>query len=319
MDQETGCCQCEEKWLSSDVHAVTGAFGYSGKYIARRLLDAGLNVITLTNSLHRENPFGDRVRAHPFNFDNPEKLAESLCGVSVLYNTYWVRFNHAAFTHAQAVRNTRLLFEAAQAAGVARIVHVSITNPSKESDLEYFRGKAELESVLQTSGLPYSILRPTVLFGKEDILINNIAWMLRRFPVFGVFGDGTYRLQPIYVDDLARLAVEQGRGRDNVIVDAVGPETFTYRQLVESIGRIIEKTRPIVAVPPTLGYYVGALVGKLVGDVVVTREEIQGLMRGLLYVESDPVGSTRLTDWAADHKASLGAQYAAELGRRVRS
>jgi len=305
--------------LSSDVHAVTGAFGYSGKYIARRLLDAGRNVMTLTNSLHRGNPFGDRIRAHPFNFDNPGKLAESLRGVSVLYNTYWVRFNHAGFTHAEAVRNTRLLFEAAQTAGVVRIVHVSITNPSKESDLEYFRGKAELEEALQTSGLAYSILRPTVLFGKEDILINNIAWMLRRFPVFGVFGDGEYRLQPIYVDDLARLAVEHGSGGDNVVVDAIGPETFTYRQLVESIGRIIEKARPIVAVPPTIGYYVGALVGKLVGDVVVTRAEIQGLMRGLLYVESAPAGSTRLTDWATDHKATLGARYAAELSRRVRS
>ena len=305
--------------MSSDVHAVTGAFGYSGKYIARRLLDAGLNVVTLTNSPHRENPFGDRVRAHPFNFDNPEILAETLRGVSVLYNTYWVRFNHAGFTHAEAVRNTRILFEAARTTGVARIVHVSITNPSNDSDLEYFRGKAELEAALQTSGLTYSILRPTVLFGKEDILINNIAWMLRRFPVFGVFGDGEYRLQPIYVDDLARLAVEQGSGRDNVVIDAIGPETFTYRQLVESIGRTIEKVRPIVTVPPLLGYYVGALVGKLVGDVVVTREEIQGLMRGLLYVESSPVGSTRLTEWAADHKATLGAQYATELGRRVRS
>jgi len=157
------------------IHAVTGAFGYSGKYIARRLLEANRNVVTLTNSLHREDPFGDRIRAYPFNFDNPEKLAESLRGVSVLYNTYWVRFNHATFTYAEAIRNTRILFNAAKTAGVVRIVHLSITNPSIGSDLEYFRGKAELETALQESGISYSILRPTVLFGKEDILINNIA------------------------------------------------------------------------------------------------------------------------------------------------
>ena len=170
----------------SNIHAVTGAFGYSGKYIARRLLDAGHQVLTLTNSPGRENPFGDRIRVSPFNFDRPGQLSASLEGVSVLYNTYWIRFNHPRFTHSEAGRNTRILFEAAQAAGVARVVHISITNPSIASDLEYFRGKAELESALVETGMSCAVARPTVLFGKEDILINNIAWFLRRFSVFGV-------------------------------------------------------------------------------------------------------------------------------------
>ena len=82
---------------SAEVHVVTGAFGYSGKYIAQRLLDAGRQVRTLTNSPNRPNPFGPRVQAHPFHFDNPSKLAEALEGTSVLYNTYWVRFNQAGF------------------------------------------------------------------------------------------------------------------------------------------------------------------------------------------------------------------------------
>ncbi|MBI2073288.1 MAG: NAD(P)H-binding protein, partial [Gemmatimonadetes bacterium] len=180
-----------------DLHAVTGAFGYSGRYIAQRLLDAGHQVVTLTNTIPAVDPFAGRVRRRPLAFDRPVALAESLRGVRVLYNTYWVRFNHRRFTYAQAVRNTLLLFEAARRAGVERIVHVSITNPSRTSPLEYFRGKAELETALQESGLSYAILRPTVLFGSEDILINNIAWMLRRFPVFGIFGDGQYRMQPI--------------------------------------------------------------------------------------------------------------------------
>ena len=181
----------------SRVHVVTGAFGYSGNYIARRLLDRGHKVHTLTNSLRRKNPFGDRVRSFLFNFDDPTALAESLRGTAVLYNTYWVRFNHRSFKHAGAVENTLKLFEAAKEAGVGRVVHVSITNPSKDSHLEYFSGKAELEQALVESGLSHAILRPTVLFGKEDILINNIAWLLRRFPLFGVFGNGQYKLQPI--------------------------------------------------------------------------------------------------------------------------
>lgn len=297
-------------------HAVTGAFGYSGKYITQRLLAQGKNVITLTNSLHRANPFGDRVQVHPFHFDAPEKLADSLRGVSVLYNTYWVRFNHRDFTHADAVRNTETLFRAAKTAGVGRVVHVSITNPSEDSPFEYFRGKARLERALSESGLSHAILRPTVLFGKEDILVNNIAWALRRLPVFGVFGDGQYKLQPIHVDDLAQLAVEQGKQTENVTINAIGPETFTYRGLAEVIGQIIGKKRPIVSVPPSVGYAVGWIIGKLVGDVMITREEIGGLMDNLLCVDAPPAGTTKLTDWASERAENLGLHYTSELARR---
>jgi len=297
-------------------HCVTGAFGYSGKYIAQRLLDQGRTVITLTNSLRRANPFGARVRAFPFNFDNPAELARSLTGVEVLYNTYWVRFNHKTFTHAGAVRNTLALFAAAKQAGVRRIVHVSITNPSADSPLEYFAGKARLEQALIESGLSYAILRPAVLFGREDILVNNIAWALRRFPVFGVFGGGRYRLQPIYVDDLAALAVAQNTSRENRIIDAIGPETFTYRELVQAIGVIIGARRPIIGVPPWFGYVVGSAISRMQGDVFITRAEIDGLMQGLLCTSSLPAGETRLTDWAKSNAATLGVKYASELARR---
>ncbi|MBI5653647.1 MAG: NAD(P)H-binding protein [Chloroflexi bacterium] len=300
----------------SHLHAVTGAFGYSGRYITQRLLDAGHAVITLTNSLHLQNPWGERVVAHPFNFDAPDQLAESLRGVSVLYNTYWVRFNYTTFKHSQAVENTLALFDAAKRAGVERIVHTSITNPDEKSHLEYFSGKARLERALIESGISYAILRPTVLFGKEDILINNIAWAMRNLPVFGTFGDGRYRLQPIYVDDFAQLMIEQGARRDNVIINAIGPETFTYRQLAQTIGAIIGARKPVIGVPPEIGYWVGWVIGKIVGYVMITRPEIQGLMSDLLYVDTPPTGATRLTDWARANAATLGVQYASELARR---
>ncbi len=298
------------------THAVTGAFGYSGKYIAQRLLAQGKQVITLTNSTDRDNAFHGRVPARPFHFDNPAQLAESLQGVAVLYNTYWVRFNHKTFKHVDAVQNSITLFNAAKAAGVQRIVHVSITNPALDSPLEYFRGKAELEQVLINTGLSYAILRPTVLFGKEDILINNITWMLRKFPVFGLFGDGQYRLQPIYVDDLARLAVAQGDNSENIVLNAIGPETFTYRELVLKLGEIIGVKRPLLSIPPSLGFAAGQVVGRLVNDVLITREEIEGLMADLLSVDTPPTGSTRLTDWAQKHATTLGKQYTSELARR---
>ena len=292
----------------TEVHVVTGAFGYSGRYIARRLMGAGVLVRTLTSAPQRANPFGAGVEAHPYSFGDPARLVDALRGASVLYNTYWIRFNHAKFKQADAVENTLALFDAAREAGVRRVVHVSITNPSEDSPLE---------RALVESGLPHAILRPTVLFGDEDMLMNNIAWILRRFPVFGVFGDGEYRLQPMFVDDLAELAVREGGGTQDRTIDAVGPETFTYRELVRRIGDIIGRPRPVVSVPPAVGHLVGVVMGKLLGDVVVTRAEIAGLMGNLLCTDSTPAGRTRLTDWARAHADTLGVRYAGELARRT--
>ena len=297
--------------------AVTGAFGYSGRYIANRLLEAGHRVMALTNSVGRDNPFKGRVEAFPFHFDQPSRLREWLKGVDVLFNTYWVRFDHRRFTHRQAVANTRVLFQAAKEAGVGRIVHFSITNPDLNSDLPYFRGKAELEAALQGLGVSYCILRPTVLFGREDVLINNIAWALRHLPVFGVFGDGQYKLQPIYVDDLARAAVEKAAGEANEIINAIGPETFSYRELVEAVKRALGLKRPLVSVPPLLGYWGCWLLGWLVRDVVITREEIRGLMENCLYVKAPALGATKLTEWIAEHRDRLGRQYTSEMARRL--
>jgi NADH dehydrogenase len=234
-----------------------------------------------------------------------------------MYNTYWVRFNHRELSFSEALRNSVTLFEAARKAGVKRIVHISVTNPSEDSTLEYFRGKALVEQALRGFGFSYAILRPALIFGSDGILINNIAWALRRLPVFGVFGDGRYRLRPICVEDLAQLAVREGAGHENHVIDAVGPEVFTYRELVEMIAVSIGKRRPIISVPPDVGYCVAKAIGILKNDVFLTRDEIRGLMANLLYVDSEPTGSTKLSEWLRRNASTLGTHYARELSRRT--
>lgn len=298
------------------LHVVTGAFGYSGRRIARMLIERGYRVRTLTNSKNKPNPFGDKIEVYPLAFDNIQALSDALEGADVLYNTYWVRFNHKNFTHEMAVQNTFRLFEAAKKANVRRIVHISITNPSLDSPFEYFRCKARIEKALIESGISYAILRPAILFGGEDILLNNIAWTLRKFPVFGVFGDGMYKIQPIHVEDLAELALECGAQNENEIINAIGPETFVYRELVSLIGEAIGCKRPIVGVPLLLGYVAARLTGMLMGDIMLTLDEAKALTKNLLYVNAPPAGNIKVSDWVRENASTLGLNYASELARR---
>jgi uncharacterized protein YbjT (DUF2867 family) len=294
---------------------VTGAFGFSGQQIARRLLLRGEKVRTLTNHAQPGSPLYGRVQVAPLDFTDTRRLTESMRGATVLYNTYWVRFSYGGLSHECAVRNTKTLIQAAEAAGVKRIVHVSITNPSIDSPLPYFKGKAELEQAIQSSSLSYAILRPAVLFGEGDVLINNIAFMLRRFPLFAIPGTGEYHVQPIFVEDLAELAVEGGQRSDSYTVDAVGPETYTYTELVKMIGRAIGSKSLLVHLPAGLVRLASGVLGAILKDVVLTENEIKGLMADLLVSHGPPTGRTNLEGWIKAHAGTIGATYASELAR----
>lgn len=295
--------------------AVTGAFSYSGKYIAQRLLARSEEVITFTNHPNRPDPFEGKIKAYPLNFMDESELIKNLKGIDTLYNTYWIRFDKGSNTQPAAVENTKRLVQAAAKAGVKRIVHISITNPSPDSHLPYFWGKAANEKAVMESGMSYGILRPTVLFGKEDILINNIAWLLRRFPVFGLPGDGSYKLQPVYVDDLAELAVEAGHKNENILWDAVGPDIFTFKEMVQLIGKSIRYVRLLLPLPPRLALFAAQFLGLFVKDVILTSEEVDGLMAGLLVSKEASRCKTRLEDWLHKNREQVGAKYASELGR----
>ncbi len=300
---------------TAELNVVTGAFSYTGKYITRRLLSMGKRVKTLTGRSNRDNPFGHQVSTSPFNFDNPSQLTESLQGAITLYNTYWVRFSHGQVTFDKAVKNTKTLIKAAEEAGVHRIVHISITNPSEKSPLPYFRGKALVEKAITHSKLSYAIIRPTVIFGTEGILINNIAWLLRRFPIFAIFGSGDYRIQPVFVEDVAEIAVSAGHKDDNMVMDAVGPEIYTFDELVRLIADKIHGRAKIVHVRPGLVLLLARLIGYAIRDVVITKDEIEGLMSNLLVSEAPPTGHTCLSEWLEQHAESAGVKYASELKR----
>ena len=304
------------------VDVVTGAFGYTGSRISTRLLAAGHRVRTLTN---HPGPASD-IEVHPYQFHDRDAMIAAMTGATVLYNTYWVRYAPGGTTYAAAVANTRRMIEAAVAAGVRRMVHVSITNPSHDSFYEYYRGKAAIEDLVRGSGLSYAIVRPTVIFGAGDILVNNIAWLVRRFHLFAIPGDGRYRVRPVSVEDLADLCVRLGADlpdadlpdadRRGVVVDAVGPETFTFEDLVRTIAAGVGARCLPVHLPPVVVVGILRLLALVTRDVVLTGDEIRGLTAELVSVDGPATCPTRLTDHLAAHPGTIGANYHSELARR---
>ena len=300
----------------SNVDLVTGAFSYTGARIAQRLLERGREVRTLTFHPERPHPLRERVAALPYRFDDPLALARSLEGVTTLYNTYWVRFDHGSASFDAAVANSRALFHAARRAGVHRIVHVSIANPSTGSPLPYYRGKALVEHALAETGVPFAVVRPTWVFGGEqEILANNIAWILRHIPVFAVAGDGRYPVQPVHIDDLADICLNAAGTPADLVLDAAGPETLPFIELVHAVRRATGSHSAVLRVPAPVIAVAARVLGLILGDVVLTPQEIRGLTSGLLVSHDPALGRIVFTDWLQGQRQSLGRTYANELRR----
>jgi len=301
------------------LDVVTGAFSYTGSAIAGRLLDDGRRVRTLTGHPDRPSPIAGRVDVAPYAFDDPGALTRSLEGASIVYNTYWVRFDRGDVTFDRAIENSKTLFRAAREAGVRRVVHLSVTKPSLDSRFPYFRGKALVEQALAESGLSHAVVRPTIVFGRGDILMNNIAWLLRRLPVFAIPGDGRYRVRPVYAGDVADVCVEVAQVTEDLTIDAVGPETMTFEEMVHKIRAAAGSRSRIVHVPVSVARIAARGIGLAVRDVLVTDHELGGLMSELACTDGPTTGETRFSDWVATEGGGLGLRYASEIGRHYRT
>jgi len=304
--------------MSQPVAVVTGARSYTGSAIARALAARGYQLRTLTN---RSAPINDPgpMEARPLQFDDQGALVDALRGAALFVNTYWVRYPQAGHGFAEAVRRSGWLFEGARAAGVGRLVHISVSNPSLDSKLDYYRGKAEVEELVRASGLPHAIVRPTLIVGDHDILINNIAWFLRRFPLFAMPGRGDYRVQPVTLDDVGAIVADACEGPAGEILDAAGPEVMTFEELVREVAAAVGRRARIVHFPAWLSLALIKVVGWFKGEIILARQELDGLAEELLVSHQPPRGGASVRDWLRAHGAELGVGYTSELARHARS
>jgi NADH dehydrogenase len=295
--------------------AVTGAFGFTGRHIAERLLAGGREVVTLSRRSGSGDPLAERLTVRPLDFREPHALTDDLRGIDTLYNTYWMRFPRGSRTFRTVIEESALLIGAARRAGIRRLVHVSVVNASSDASTPYVRAKAAVEAIVRDSGMEWAIVRPTLTFGPDDILINNLAWALRRLPVFGVPGFGRYRVQPVHVEDVAWICIEAATGPPGLTVDAAGPETLPYRELVDLVRRAVRSRSIVVPMPRLAVLAAGTLLGLLVRDRVLTPSELEELTSSLLTSAEPPRGEIRLSDWVAANADALGRRWANELSR----
>lgn len=304
--------------MDKDFDVVTGAFGFLGAYLAARLLARGRQVNTLTGHPERQGSLTGKVKVSPFHFERPEQLAKDLEGAKTLYNTYWIRFERGAATFDLTLERTRILAEAAARAGVRHLVQFSSVGADERSDLPYFRAKAEAEKLVAASFPGVTIIRPTLMFGVESLLFNNLAWMLKKMPVFAVCGRGDYLLQPVYVDDVAAAAVTAEPSAESRILEIGGPETCSYRELLQQLAAVVGARLRVLQVRMERLMQMTSTLAHLTDDVLMTRDEAEALVRGMLVASGPAAGSTRLSSWLEDHGQELGKTYQSVLDRYYR-
>lgn len=291
--------------------AVTGAFSQTGHAIAQALHARGRSVRSITRA--PPDPSG-RIPVIPPAFDDPAALTQALRGCEVLHSTYWARFGIGG-SFDPLVENSRILYDCARRAGVKRVVQVTVAHADAPTGIPYWEAKGRLESVLRESGLPHSILRPALIVGPQDTLINNVAWAMRRLPMMAMPGRGQYRVRPVAVDDLGELAAAHGERSGDVAVAAVGPESFTYREFLAAVRDAMGARCLLAPMPARAARLTANALGAVLREPLLGPGEVEAMRRGLLHVDGEATCPTRFSEWLDAHASGLGRTFHSQRRR----
>ena len=259
---------------------VLGGSGFVGRHLVDRLVASGCSVVVPTRRFDKARylqvlPTVDVVAADVRRADVLRRLVERSAAVvnlvGILNESREATFQQAHVDFARAVT------AACGAAGVRRLVHMSALNADPAGPSKYLRSKGDAEAIVTSSGLDWTIFRPSVIFGREDRFLNLFATLLRYVPVVALANPGA-RFQPVYVGDVAHCFSEALTKRTTIgrIYPLCGPTVYTLRDLVRYVGAVTGKSRPIIGLGATLATIQASVLEHLPGRLL-TRDNLASM------------------------------------------
>jgi uncharacterized protein YbjT (DUF2867 family) len=266
--------------MAREKVTVFGGTGFLGRRIVQHLLEADFSVRVASRhperaaALFPDVHFGFESTHADINDDG--SVAAAVAGVIGVVNAVSLYMESGQLTfHTVHVEGAARVARLAREAGVKRLVHVSGIGSDTKSTSPYIRSRGEGDRVVREALPTTTLIRPSVMFGRGDAFVSPIAAMLRRLPVFPLFGGGQTRLQPAYVEDVAEAITRATRElHSGMCYELGGPRVYTYRSLLEVIAQSLAKKPLLVPVPFDL-WRMFAVAAELFPQPPITRDQVE--------------------------------------------
>ena len=259
------------------ITAVTGATGFVGSHLVRRLLRDRHQVRALVRKPTDRWANQPGVTLVEGSIDNVAAMTDAFRGADCVYHLVGLIAETRTQTfETTVVGGTRNVVQAAVAAGAGKLVYLSAMGTEAEALSRYHRTKYEAEQTVIGSGLPYVILRPSVIYGPGDGFVSLLAKLIRRSPVTPVFGSGRYQLQPVYIDDMTEIMTRALTSKSVLgqIVDCGGPEKLEYVSILDHIGAVLGKRRFRLHLPMAAARLMAVVLETFLRPAPLTRDQL---------------------------------------------
>lgn len=264
--------------------AITGGTGFIGRHLAEELRAEGHEVVALGSQASAVKA-GPKKGALRIGLDDVDKLAEAFAGCDVVAHCAGINREIGRETYQRVhVEGTRHVVTAAKQAGVRKIVFISFLRARPECGSKYHESKWTAEEIVRASGLDYTILKPGVIYGKGDHMLDHLSHAFHTFPVFAFVGMKDQLVRPTAVADLVRVlratVVENRLSRETVAV--TGPEEITLRTAVQRVARVVGKRPLMFRLPLAFHYTFGWLLERLMKTPLVAVAQVRILSEGVV-------------------------------------
>jgi NADH dehydrogenase len=254
------------------MYLVSGGTGHVGAAIVEELLSRKESVAVLgRDEAGIRRKFGTRVEARAGDVTKPETLGGAFAGVDFVINA--VQFPGSPIEQprkgwtfeAVDYQGTRHQVDAAKAAGVKRFVYISGVGAAPDADKHWFRLKWQAEQYLAQSGLEWTVVRPTWVYGPHDRSLNRILGFGKLLPFIPLFGDGKQDMQPVFIRDVAKVVADAvaAPGAANQLFELGGPDVMSMNDVINTALSVQGKKRPILHQPIILGKAIGTIASLL--------------------------------------------------------